>query len=461
MKPRTLLASKQIIEFVLTVKMTSKNLMKACPFYIVDNKTPRHTLLSARYKQSFAYKTMCFRLPGILNNIAEDISINTENIIAEFGEEIRKDVQSIISRILKLKYKLENDCVMKTFDGNERDKSLWNDLLKELNTDSNTFLRACWLYAECYVYRRLYCFFENHTTLKAYDYFSHNKRNAFVTSTDSMLEILRDLKTMETHISDDYLKLLLKLNLWGNRCDLSISSGKEVKLHGNPFELVRNLDTKILVDQSSKIIECLKSADCGNPVIIEMICDNAGYELFTDFILADYLIESKLASAVRFNLKAIPWFISDATINDFRWSLQFMKDHTSSALRDYGKKWQTFVVENKFQVANLNYFWTSPYEYYRMPAIDPDLYARLSKAHLVIFKGDLNYRKLISDFSWDSTESFTTCLRGFQPTNVCSLRTVKADLICGLAKGQADILDREDKDWMTTGDYGTIQFSGK
>lgn len=47
-----------------------------------------------------------------------------------------------------------------------------------------------------------------------------------------------------------------------------------------------------------------------------------------------------------------------------------------------------------------------------MSEIDPDLYKRLSVSHLVIFKGDLNYRKLISDFSWDFTESFETCLRG-------------------------------------------------
>ncbi|XP_011184628.1 damage-control phosphatase ARMT1-like isoform X2 [Zeugodacus cucurbitae] len=441
--------------------MANEVLYKPDPFYIMDIKTPRHHFLSARYKQSFAYKTMKIRLPNILQNIIEDTTKNFENISSEFGEAIWKDIRDIVDKILDLKYELENDHVMKTFEGIEGDKWLWNNFLNDLNNDSNTFLKACWLYSECYIYRRLYYFFENHIMLKTYDYFAQNKQNAFIISVEPMLQILHGLESMKTDIVDDNLKILLKLNLWGNRCDLSISSGKEVRLSGNPFEHVKSLDEKVIIDESSQVIESLKSANRRNAVVIEFICDNAGYELFTDFILADYLIERKLADKVRFNLKAIPWFISDATINDFRWSLQYMKGHESPVLREYGKKWQNFVVENKFEVANINYFWTSPYEYYRMSEIDPDLYKRLSTSHLIIFKGDLNYRKLISDFSWDFTESFETCIRGFRPTNICSLRTVKADLICGLLEGQSDILEKESKDWMITGEYGTIQFASK
>ncbi|XP_067626953.1 damage-control phosphatase ARMT1-like [Eurosta solidaginis] len=441
--------------------MADANALVPEPSCVIDIKPPMHTFLSARYKQSFAYTTMRTRLPAILLKTIEDIIKEIEDTVVKYGEDIRKDVITLTDKILKLKFNIENDDVLETFSGNEQDKMLWNDFLKTLTNDSNTFFKACWLYAECYVYRRLYSYVENHAILRSYDYFFQNKRNAFIISLDSMLQILQDLAAMGTHISDNNFKQLLKLNLWGNRCDLSISSGKEVKVGGNPFELVKSLDANIIVDQSAQIMQCLESAERNSSVIVEFICDNAGYELFTDLILADYLIESKLANKVRFNFKAMPWFISDATVNDFRWSLQFMKDHTSHALQEYGKKWQQFVMENKFQVASLDYFWTSPYEYYRMAEIDPNLYKRLSDAHLVIFKGDLNYRKLISDFSWDFTESFTACLRGFRPANICSLRTVKADLICGLKKGQADALEKENKNWMTTGDYGTIQFASK
>lgn len=63
-----------------------------------------------------------------------------------------------------------------------------------------------------------------------------------------------------------------------------------------------------------------------------------------------------------------------------------------------------------------------------MCKINPELYAKLSESRLVIFKGDLNYRKLIGDFSWACTESFVTCLRGklmlrnfYSPSLNCNL----------------------------------------
>jgi hypothetical protein len=42
-------------------------------------------------------------------------------------------------------------------------------------------------------------------------------------------------------------------------------------------------------------------------------------------------------------------------------------------------------------------YWTLPYDYAAMAARDPRLYADLGGAALVVFKGDLNYRKLVGD----------------------------------------------------------------
>lgn len=93
-----------------------------------------------------------------------------------------------------------------------------------------------------------------------------------------------------------------------------------------------------------------------------------------------------------------------------------------------------------------------------MREIDNDLYCYLGQANLVMFKGDLNYRKILGDICWDPTDDFLTCIRGFQPTNICCLRTLKADLICGLNQGKAEELNRIDTRWMVTGEYGVIQF---
>lgn len=93
-----------------------------------------------------------------------------------------------------------------------------------------------------------------------------------------------------------------------------------------------------------------------------------------------------------------------------------------------------------------------------MREVDPKLYQYLGEAHLVVFKGDLNYRKLMGDMNWDTTDDFITCLRGFQPTNFCTLRTIKADVVCGLEQGKAEALARLNAKWMETGEYGVIQF---
>ena len=89
------------------------------------------------------------------------------------------------------------------------------------------------------------------------------------------------------------------------------------------------------------------------------------------------------------------------------------------------------------------------------------LYEKLGQALLVIFKGELNYRKLMADFNWEHTKTLEAVLQklNFQPTSIVTLRTIKADVCVGLTPGKAEELSRKDKNWMTTGKYGVINAS--
>ena len=51
--------------------------------------------------------------------------------------------------------------------------------------------------------------------------------------------------------------------------------------------------------------------------------------------------------------------------------------------------------------------------------------------------------------------------QGFLPSNVASLRTLKADVVTGLAPGKAEETAKKDPNWMTGGDWGVVQLATK
>lgn len=96
-----------------------------------------------------------------------------------------------------------------------------------------------------------------------------------------------------------------------------------------------------------------------------------------------------------------------------------------------------------------------------MTKYDKNLYKKLAEAKLVIFKGDLNYRKLFGEKNWDPTTPVDVALQNFHPTKLCALRTIKADIVCGLKPGVAEKMEAKDPEWMEKGDWGLMQFSDK
>ena len=124
------------------------------------------------------------------------------------------------------------------------------------------------------------------------------------------------------------------------------------------------------------------------------------------------MIEFNFAKVIGFNVKAIPWYISDLTPKDVKWTLQTLSNHENVIIAKYGRRWTNFFESGKFKLNDVDNFWTSPYEFSKMKELNEILYNNLSKAHLVIFKGDLNYRKLLADFNFEYTTPFKSALRG-------------------------------------------------
>lgn len=193
---------------------------------------------------------------------------------------------------------------------------------------------------------------------------------------------------------------------------------------------------------------------------LDFVLDNAGFELYTDLCLAEFLLDKKLFDTVHFHVKNTPWFVSDTSRGDFMWTIEQCKKSDDKVTAELAVRWSNRVNEGTFVIREHPY-WTYCFDYAAMAKVSPDLYQDLSKSQLVIFKGDLNYRKLIGDRSWDYTTPFSKALWGFNPAPLCALRTLKADLVVGLAPGKSDETEQKDEKWMVNGQYAVIQFCDK
>lgn len=213
----------------------------------------------------------------------------------------------------------------------------------------------------------------------------------------------------------------------------------------------------VLTDHSHQVWEILNTPRGEGEVReVVVVLDNAGFELFSDLCLAEYILSDGRADKVTLYCKNIPWFVSDVTKRDFNWTITQLQGSTNQALQHLGKIWSERLSNGSLVLAE-HPFWTTSFEYAAMKEVAPDLYTSLSNAILVVFKGDLNYRKLIADRNWNYCEQFSSALQGFHPTNIVALRTLKADLVAGLPTGVASRAKSENKDWMTTGQYAVIQ----
>jgi len=428
---------------------------------------PLHEKLSGQYRSTFAYPTLKDRCPVILCKIIDHLYRERINIGNDMGSEAQDCIKEIIEQLSKLRYEMQTNKPITVLDDETDSTQVWNNYLmatKDSDTDV-TWFNASWMLSECYMYRRILSTFLKSGKLKNYDFFLHLKEESFRESVPSMFhlgswlrQLILQLETKPQSLTEmeQTFKTLIRISLWGNKCDLSISAGSKQSASGNIIEQLNYLESNILVDSSHRAWQCLSTGDSNQ--IVDVIMDNAGFELFTDLCLSDYLLTCNLVKKVRFRLKNQPWFVSDTNLHDFHWCLDSLVRQNEDILSFLGTRWKNYVQSGSWEMI-VDPFWTYPHVYTELESTDPQLYTNLKQANILIFKGDLNYRKLVGDINWETTLPFKKSLQKFLPTNILSLRTLKADVVVGLAEGQAENLTSMDKNWMTNGKWGIIQFA--
>ncbi|KAI9729982.1 MAG: hypothetical protein M1834_006180 [Cirrosporium novae-zelandiae] len=461
-------------------------------------------------KTSFAFVSARDRWPIIITGAIDDV----HRAVGEITDPAKHaDGKRIIEKLATLKYEVQHDRQLTPLeDDGESDVEDYN---KELAARGNpTWFDVSWLYSECYLYRRINTFFTLSTYWKSYDVFSAQKISTFRSSRPAVLELAaryKELSEQLTHeASSEHDKAaeellfdeMCEICLWGNATDLSLLTSLTYddiqKLQGSQAR--KDSEKNILVNDLPAAYHVLKSLQKSNPSTsdtdldarrVDIILDNAGFELYVDLILAGFLLASNLATSVVLHPKSMPWFVSDVLPGDFSALLNALADPQTfysspsssttgtatppgtktppltpaetSSLQFLFQQWSTYHSTGRLLIRP-NRFWTTAHTYWRLPHLSPSLHKDLQSSVLVIFKGDLNYRKLVCDADWDVSVPFN---QGCGPLGekgsgirVLALRTCKADTVVGLPRGRDEELrgGKKEREWSWSGKWAVVQF---
>lgn len=252
-----------------------------------------------------------------------------------------------------------------------------------------------------------------------------------------------------------FVYLILQFSLWGNKFDLSVFSGEVLLQHAQLDTKLHDMKKKILSNNTQQAWKVICDSENGR---VDFILDNAGFELFSDLCLAEFLLNLEKTSVVHLHVKDVPWFVSDTTEKDLFWTLNQLKNSSLEVLSKLGHQWLERIEDGSFLIRK-HRFWTVCHDYSLMKTHAPELYEDLSKSKMLFFKGDLNYRKLVGDRNWPYTTPFDYALWGFCPAPLCALRTIKAEVVVGLEEGKAEEALAADKNWMITGEFAVVETS--
>ncbi|UJR27373.1 hypothetical protein I4U23_008663 [Adineta vaga] len=312
--------------------------------------------LSAKDEKSYAYETIKDRLPLIVTRIVDFLARHRGNITKQYGDEAENECKACIGAMDKLRYEIARDKpIFLLSDNHTDDISIWNECLqKEMDQGKViSWFQSSWLLVECYMYRKIAEAFYLTKHLQHIDPFFELKQNNFYLSAKAIDVVLSQLNAdieqnldvvNNKSIIEQQFYNYMEISLWGNQCDLSLSAGADSSQKHDPFHQIIELKSHILINHQTSVFNYLYDLQAylmNLDVCIDFVLDNAGFELITDLALADFLISKRLCSRIILYLKCFPWFVSDATKNDFSWLLEQLGDSSADPVwQKTVKRWQ-------------------------------------------------------------------------------------------------------------------------
>ncbi|MDQ7041047.1 MAG: damage-control phosphatase ARMT1 family protein [Rhodothermus sp.] len=381
---------------------------------------------------SFAERTVRERWPRI---VARTIQEN------DFPEAINE-------RLRTLHRELPEGPIRPIQDPGAPDLPLWNEWVAPYVGE--TWASAPWLFAEHYLYRRLLeatGYFQPGPTYLL-DPFRKQKAEAFDPTAEivGMLARAANERAAQPELTRTQLPLLIRTALWSNQLDLSMWSATEA-----PHHLGTDQETAhVLVDDTDALRAHLETVA---PARVDLLADNAGFELLCDLVLIDGLLAADYARLVVLHLKAHPTFVSDALVVDVLEMLDMLAAAPDPAPRTLAERLRRYLADGRLHLSD-SFIWNCPLPMRAFPKLP---LADLARSDLVIAKGDANYRRLVDDAHWPFTTPFAEVV-GYFPAPLLALRTLKAEVVVGLDTARIREVATQDPAWMTNGHWGVIQF---
>ena len=349
----------------------------------------------------------------------------------------------------------------------------WRAIMEPHVAAGETWLTAPWIVAEFYLYRRI---------LEALRYFGDGQNEGggflgdpFAAQKAAGLEAARDaVEALAGRLGAAGLAggagppggewgplqaLAVLTALWGNRMDLSLwqvgESGDSASGRRASGALAEGREM-LLADDSAAVLAAIAGAQAAGGRRMDLVVDNSGFELVTDLCLAEVLLASGAASRVVLHMKAHPTFVSDAMERDLWQHLESLEaggagGHPASAAM--AARWRALLEAGSLEPRE-DFFWAQPTPFQDMPE---RIRRDLAGSALVFVKGDANYRRLLDERAWPLDTPFADVASGW-PAPVCALRTLKAELGCGMPPEACARARAEDPDWLVSGRYGVLQF---
>jgi len=388
---------------------------------------------------SFAWRTITERIPGILQTLIAQSS---------FPQKAR-------ARLQILKDEIENKQITNPlerwkFDSrifNQQEIESWRRVFTEY--EEHSWLDVPWYFAEAMFYFKLLCatgYYEPETPMYLSDPFQQNKDEELL-NPEGGIQTAREVmgiineKGRKTKAEEEILCALIHFSLWGNQIDLSNTDIVE-RSRGN---LLASRQENLLIDHSEKL---QKKMIAGNQV--DFVLDNSGTELVCDLLLAAAILRSGEKRRVVLHCKKAPFFVSDAMKKDVEKAIQAFCDEP--VLSKLGQVLKEYIRQDRLILKD-HYFWNGPDHFTALPG---DLRRQLSRSNLVCFKGDANYRRLLSDRKWRTGTNMEDIIEYF-PTSSAVLRTLKSEIVVDITKEQAKQVTARDARWLVNGKWGIIR----